>query len=47
MPRFHNQRCFSVWNGFFGQVEFGLDGALYELALFLFLVCSDPFVSSF
>jgi len=26
MPRFHNQRCFSVWNGFFGQVEFGLNG---------------------
>ena len=26
MPRFHNGRCFFVWSGFFGQVQFGLDG---------------------
>ncbi len=25
-PQFRTERCFSVWNGFFGQVEFGSDG---------------------
>ena len=26
MHPFRSEKCFFVWNGFFGQVEFGLDG---------------------
>ena len=45
MPRFRTERCFSVWNGFFGQVEFGLDRVLSGLALSFCLIPLHPFGS--
>jgi len=47
MHPFRSERCFFVWNGFFGQVEFGLDRVLCGLALSFCLISLHPFGSLF